>query len=187
MCNYGAGIEVMERNGGKMNVYDYSRELFENDAFTRYAWRNAFPEADFDNFDDFNNYVAQKAPGFEAGRDSWFGATCMNDDRLQQMDMFQTCNESSDCRDPTGMFNQGCCVTLEVTGGNLDALDEDTRKSFNLVKETGMGVCTNMSSRRYMERVGESNFFEYQRNEFDENEMVRDIWAGMTGGYMDFD
>jgi len=50
-----------------------------------------------------------------------------------------------------------------------------------------MGFCTNMSSRRYMERVGETNYWEYQRNEFDEMEMVRDIWAGMTGGYMDFE
>jgi len=58
MCNYGAGVEIMQRNNGKMSVYDYSRELYQADAFTRYAWRNAFPEADFDNFDDFNNYVA---------------------------------------------------------------------------------------------------------------------------------
>jgi len=56
----------------------------------------------------------------------------MNDDRLNQMDMFQTCNESSDCRDPTGMFNQGCCATSEMTGGNIDAMDEETRGYFNV-------------------------------------------------------
>ena len=95
----------MERNGGKMSAYDFAEELYETDAFTRYAWRNAFPESDFDNFEDFNNHVAQAAPGFEMGRDTVFGQTCMNDMRLQQMDFNQTCKKSSDCLDPLGHFN----------------------------------------------------------------------------------
>ena len=36
---------------------------------------------------------------------------------------------------------------------------------------TEMGLCVNMSSIRYMEKVGESNMYEYLRNEFNENEM----------------
>lgn len=70
-------------------------------------------------------------PGSEATRDVTFAAQCI-DEKLNPMDMLVTCKTSSDCKDPAGMFNGGCCGTSSVTRGNVDVLDAKTRRFFDL-------------------------------------------------------
>jgi hypothetical protein len=38
LCMMGPGVEIMEKNGGGFDTYDYARELYQEDAFTRHVW-----------------------------------------------------------------------------------------------------------------------------------------------------
>lgn len=70
-----------------MSAYDYEKQKFEQDVFTRYMYESRIKE-DFDDFDGYNNFVAKVSPGDESRRDVRWSGQCMTEERLDMMDMF---------------------------------------------------------------------------------------------------
>lgn len=96
------------------------------------------------------------------------------DERLYPLDMIQTCRDSKDCAGTWGHFNGGCCGRSEITKG-ADLLDPETRKIWDLQTD-GQGLCVPRIQADFMEKQGEVNLMEYNRYNFENDWVTRNIW-----------
>lgn len=126
-----------------------------------------------DSFDDLNNWLNENKPEFAAPEGVRFSGKCISK-KLHPLDMMLMCRSSSDCEDKWGHFNGGCCERSDVIKGQ-DKMDKEMKEMFDLQGEKG-GFCAPATQANYAEEKKEHNMMEYNRWQFENDFLMRNVW-----------